>query len=177
MVKTDAALRAALLSLLEREPFDKITVRMICADADINYTTFFRRYPSKEALLDYVAAGEIASLIEQTVPILEVSSEAAFLGLCRYVEDNRALWTVLLTGGARNTMRDELLKVSVQVASEAGAPNDWLPMDLATHFTSLVQIEVIAWWLKQPPERFTVEEMAKILHRLVLAPSWLPGTL
>src|SRR5947208_1887220 len=86
MQRTRSALCAALLVLLEEKPFEQITVREITRKAVVGYATFFRRYPDKEALLNDLAADEIAELISLTVPILfATDSRAASQALCAYV--------------------------------------------------------------------------------------------
>jgi AcrR family transcriptional regulator len=171
MVKTDQALRGALLALLERKPLEHITIRQIAAEASIHYATFFRHHPTKEALLDHVAADEIDRLVELSLHFEDtVDTHAGFVALCAYVSDHRALWTALLTGGAAGAMREEFLRVSRELA-KARAPKDgWLPVELATTCTVTLIVETISWWLKQPPEAFSIERVAQILHRLVCSP-------
>src|SRR3546814_12504157 len=55
-VRTRAALREALLTLLENLSIDQIKIRDIAATAGIGSTTFLRHHPTKEALLDDLAA-------------------------------------------------------------------------------------------------------------------------
>jgi AcrR family transcriptional regulator len=166
--KSDAALRQAMLALLEARPFDQITVREIAASAGIHYATFFRHHPSKEALLDHIAAEQIERLVELTLPVLDqVDSRAAFLALFTYVDEHRALWTALLTGGAGATMRTELLRISQRVAIERAPEDSWLPSDLAVIATVSVIVETLAWWLAQPEGARPIAEMAEILRRLV----------
>ncbi len=167
-VKSAVALRQAMLGLLETRPLDQITVREIAAAAGIHYATFFRHHPSKEALLDHIAAEQIARLVELTLPVLDqVDSQAAFLALFAYVDDHRAFWTALLTGGAGATMREELLRISRQLAAERAPEAQWLPTELATITTVSVIVETLSWWLAQPPGERPIQEMAAILRRLV----------
>ncbi len=176
MVKTGKALRDALLRLLDRESFDQITVRMICAEAGVHYATFFRHHATKEALLDHIAADEIEELVSRTVPIFDsINIQAAYVGLCAYVDGHRKLWTALLTGGAGGTMREALLESSLRVAADKPPPNDWLPMELATVCTSATHIEAISWWLRQPPGAYSVEQMAGIMYRMIIVPTLPPG--
>src|SRR5215475_9967656 len=92
-VRTREALRNALLDLLGRKPLDKITILDICETAGIGYTTFFRHHPTKESLLDEIAAEEIAHLIGLTVPIAESEDiHAAGVALFNYVSEHRKLW-------------------------------------------------------------------------------------
>ncbi|MET0239931.1 MAG: TetR/AcrR family transcriptional regulator [Sphingobium sp.] len=171
-MKTDKALRGALLRLLEKTTFDQITVRMICAEAGVHYATFFRHHATKEALLDHIAADEIEQLVALTVPVFtDDNMEAAYVELCAYVDAHRKLWTALLTGGAGDTMRGALLKSSMRVSAGREPLNDWLPMELVTICTSATHIEAISWWLKQPPGLYPVEQMASIMYRMILGPA------
>lgn len=171
-VRTDLALRSALLALIERKPLEQITVRQIAAEAGVHYATFFRHHPTKEALLDHVAADEIDRLVELSLRIHDtVDTHAGFLALCTYVHDHRALWTALLTGGAAGTMREELLRVSRDLAAARAPQDGWLPVELATACTVSLIVEIISWWLKQPADAFSIERVAQILHRIVMSPS------
>jgi AcrR family transcriptional regulator len=171
-VKSGQALRAALLSLLERKPLEQITIREITAGAGVHYATFFRHHPTKEALLDDVAADQIDRLVALTLPVLDAAgSDASFLALANYVDEHRRLWTTLLTGGASAAMRAELLRISSEVAAERAPQETLIPVELAVTCTVSLIVEILSWWLKQPPEAMSVTQAAQILHRLVLSSS------
>jgi AcrR family transcriptional regulator len=169
--KSGQALRAALLGLLERKPFEQITVREIASEAGVHYATFFRHHPTKEALLDAVAADQIDSLVGLTLPVLDaVDWQASFLALAEYVEAHRDLWTILLTGGAAGAMRAELLRVSQEVANERAPRDIGIPVELSTICTVSLIVEIVSWWLRQPPGCVSVPEVAALLYRIVLSP-------
>jgi AcrR family transcriptional regulator len=173
--KSGLALRAALLALLERKPLEQITIREITAEAGVHYATFFRHHPTKEALLDDVAADQIDRLVELTLPVLDaVDWHASFLALATYVAEHRKLWTVLLTGGAAGAMRAELLRVSKQVAEGRAPPDLVIPMELAVICTVSLIVEIVSWWLRQPEAAVSVDQVALLLHRMVL-PSTMHG--
>lgn len=170
--KSGQALRAALLALLERKPLEQITIREIAAAAGVHYATFFRHHPTKEALLDDVAAEQIDRLVALTLPVLDaVDWQASFLALAEYVEQHRELWTILLTGGAAGAMRAELLQVSKEVARERVQGEGWVPMELAVICTVSLIVEIVSWWLRQPKEALSVRQVAELLYRLVLSPA------
>lgn len=169
--RTRPALLGALLSLLEDKPFDQVTVREITAKAGVGYATFFRRYTDKEALLNDLAAGEIAALTEVTVPVLfAADSAAACRALCAYVGERPKLWTALLTGGAAGTVREAFIRQAKQVAAGHENPDTWLPGDLRVAYAAGGVVDVLAWWLQQSP-RPAADRMAEILDRLVIAPT------
>ena len=168
-VRSAQALEAALLALIERKPLEQVTVREIAAEAGVHYATFFRHHPTKEALLDHLAAEQINRLVELTLPVLDrTDSHTAFMALCEYVHAHRALWTALLTGGAAEAMRGELLRVSREVAVERAPKASWLPVELAVSTSVSLIFETLAWWLAQPEAAVPLEHVARMLQTLLL---------
>lgn len=169
-VRSRKALNAAMLELLVEVPFDQLTIREITARAGTGYATFFRHYPDKETLLADVASQEIASLLELTMPLFEVSSSAASTRLlCRHVAEHRKLWTALLTGGAAGILREEFIRQARQLPLAGTQPNSWLPADLAIVYATGATVDLLAWWLTQK-DTHTADEIAVILNRLIIAP-------
>lgn len=157
-----------MLSLLERLPLDQATVREIVSEAGVSYATFFRHHPSKDALLEHVAADQIDRLVELTLPMFDtVDSHAAVVALCVYVGDHRTLWTALLTGGAAGTMREEMLRVSRKVAVGRAPESGTLPLELAINYSVSLIFETLAWWLAQPAETVRTEQLARPLSQLL----------
>lgn len=167
-IRSSGALREALLALLERKSFDQITVREICAQAGVHYATFFRHHPSKEALLDAVAADQIDTLVDLTLPMQGGGDDHwPWQALCAYVEEHRALWTTLLNGGAAAAMREEWLRRSLAVAEAREPIGSWLPKELGTICSVSLIADTLSWWLAQPAGAYSVEAVSKILDRLV----------
>ncbi|MYL98678.1 TetR family transcriptional regulator [Novosphingobium sp. FGD1] len=174
-VRSRHALTSALLALLEEKPFDQLTIREITARAGTGYATFFRHYPTKEALLADVASAEIADLLERTIPILyEANSYESTLALCVHVSEHAMLWSALLTGGAAALVRDEFIRQARGLIDGAVSRNSWLPSDLGVVHGTGSTFDILAWWLAQdgeaPAPTHSPEEVATILHRLVIAP-------
>jgi AcrR family transcriptional regulator len=168
-VRSGQALRDALLALLQRKPFDQITVRDICAEAGVHYATFFRHHQTKEGLLDDIAKDQIRRLNQLTLAIRESDDyEAGFRALCQYVADHRELWAILLNGGAGSAMREEWLRQSQLVAATEEPVNSWLPRDLGTICAATLIAETLAWWVAQPADMYGVEDIANILHRMLV---------
>lgn len=170
-VRSRKALSAALLLLLEEKPFDQITIRELTARAGTGYATFFRHFPTKEALLADVATEEIAALLERTIPILQsTNSWESTLAVCAFVDDHRALWTALLTGGAAGLVRAEFIRQARGLTQGKVRPrNDWLPEDLGVSHGTGSTFDVLAWWLG-PGKDYSTEKIARVLHHMVIAP-------
>jgi AcrR family transcriptional regulator len=164
-IRSANALREAMLRLLERKDFDQITVREITVEAGVHNATFFRHYADKESLLDKVAAEEIKRLVAFSLPA-GLSLEGN-LALCRYVHDHRTLWKALLNGGARLAMREEYLRLSMEVASRHTGTKSWLPEELAVTCSTMLITETISWWLAQEKGAYSAEQVARMLYQLI----------
>lgn len=166
--RSRAGLRAALVALLAEMPFEQVTIREVAARAGVGYTTYFRHYPGKEALLDDVIAAEVRGLTGFALPLYDAAdSGAACLALCRYVQDHRLLWTALLTGGAAGSVKEELLRQGRMAAARSGEGR--LPPDLGIALAIAVTMELMAWWLRQA-EPWPAERVAAILDQTGIRP-------
>ncbi|HEX4378136.1 MAG TPA: TetR/AcrR family transcriptional regulator [Steroidobacteraceae bacterium] len=170
MVRTRSALRRALLSLLERKQFDQIRIRDIATEAQIGYATFFRHHPSKAELLKDVAEEQISKLLDLAKPLLVASdTQGSCLALCEYVDDHRALWTALLTGGAAGAVREEFLRQTMIKGPVDMPPVTRVPVELGAVFGVASTVEILAWWLRRP-NQLSVHEIAEVIDHLVVSP-------
>lgn len=170
-VRTRRTLLDALLTLLETRAFEQVTIREIARQAGIGYATFFRHYPSKDALLHDLAAGEIAALLARALPILfGGDARQSCATLFHYVDEHRALWSALLTGGAATTLKQEFTDQALRIDQKKAEAEGWLPNGLRVIVAISTTVEIIGWWLAQEPT-IPVEKMAEIVERLVLVPA------
>lgn len=172
-VRTRAKLLRAMLALLERGPFEAITVRALAAEAGVGYATFFRHYASKEALLDDLAADEISGLLGRAMPLLAAeNSGRACVALFEALAPRKTLWRALLTGGAAPRLRAQFIAQAraLAAASPAAAEVAACPLDLRVTFATSATIEILGWWLRQP-EELPIEAIAGILDRLAITPT------
>lgn len=170
VVQTREALRRALLELLKETTLDQITIRAIAAKANVGYTTFFRHHTSKEALLNDIAADEIKRLIDLALPVFDSSNTVmAAQTLCRYVADNKVLWSTLLTGGAAGTLREEFIRLAKEAAAGREEATEWLPAGAGVVLVASGTIELLAWWLSEE-NPIPVDQLASIYAKVVVLP-------
>ncbi|ATI82116.1 MULTISPECIES: TetR/AcrR family transcriptional regulator [Sphingobium] len=164
----------AMLHLLETRPYDQVTIREVAREAEVGYATFFRHYPSKDALLHDLAAGQIADLLQRALPILFADdARQSCMTLFAYVAERRALWSAFLTGGAATMLKQEFTDQARQLAQQRPHDAGWLPDELRIVFAVSATVEILAWWLQQEPD-YPLDRMAEILDRLVVTPSMQP---
>lgn len=162
------ALRCALLGLIEGKSFHQISIKNITDAAGVSYPTFFRRFSSKEALLEDIAAAEVRRLLSLSETAIDKrNAQESGETLCRYVQAHRKLWTALLTGGAALTMRQEFMRIAQEIACARPRNNPWLPVDLAVPFVTSGIFEIIAWWMRQP-EDYPLANVVKLFDVLII---------
>lgn len=162
------ALHGAFLELLSHKPLDQITARDITDVAGLGYATFFRHFPTKEALLNDIASDQMRQMVEITLGVFEAGSlQAANHRLFAYIAENRELWTKLMTGGAASAMRDEQMRLSLEVAATQVFDTAPVPMELSSRCTVSTIFETIVWWLSQDPGTYGIEEAALLLTHLL----------
>lgn len=168
--RSRANLRQAFVDLLTARSLEQITIRDIAASAGVGYTTYFRHYPNKEALLEEVIAEEITRLIAFTLPVYDTAdSLAACVTLCTYVDQHRPLWTALLTGGAAGAVKEEMLRQGRE-ASAARAGENGLPAELGIALAIAVTVELMSWWLRQASP-WPIERVAGVLDEAGIKPA------
>lgn len=167
-LRSRKALHAAFLKLLQAKSLDQITIREIATTARLGHATFYRHYADKEALLDELAAEEIRRLVELALPARDAGSTlAACRALCQHIADNRKIWRTLLTGGAANAVRDELLAISHKVAEQSGSVSPDREMaELRITLSVNAIMEALAWWLRQR-KPLPHAQVAEILEQLI----------
>ncbi len=174
-VRSQHALRQALLELMEETGFDQITLRDIAVKAGVSYPTFYRHYAAKEELLLDIARGEITSLM--TLPFR--SPEGVPIGsggerICTYIESRRALWRSFLAAGALPVMREEAIRLGQELAARGPRLNPRFPAEVTAGVTASGLFEIIAWWLRQA-EDYPAGEVAQMLDQLVINPMTRPA--
>jgi AcrR family transcriptional regulator len=169
-VRTREALRQALLVLLETRTLDEIGPRDIATTAGVGHATFYRHHPGKEALLHELAADEVQRLIALALPLMDAKgTQTACKALFRYVDENRALWSTLLTGGAARDVREELLRISMGLVSDRLPGRNRSAGELCVRLLVGGTIEMLTWWLKAPSP-LSIDDAAKALARGIVTP-------
>lgn len=168
--RTHSLLSQALLTLAERDGYDAVTIRDITDYADISYSTFFRHYPDKDALLLRVLQTAIeelrAGIGDHDQP--EVSGTMLF----RRVAENAALYRALLGGLNSSAMVQRVQSMIVNEILRALKPGaaPGIPPEIAANHVAAATLALVKWWLDAsmpyPPER-----MGAIYASLIIQPA------
>lgn len=175
--KTMRALHEALIDLIQEHPLERITIDNIIDRAKIGRATFYRHYATKEELVEEIGTEQIDRLLDMALPrFSRADTLAGSLAVAEYVNENRRLWNVLLTGGAEGVMRRRfahLAHMRGALIDDDGMAD--LPLDLCAAWGMAGTVEILAWWLRQD-DPIPVTQVAQYLERLTVLPA-LPASL
>lgn len=102
--------RDALIELLQIKPFQKITVKEICEQADLNRTTFYLHYTDQEQLLDEIVAVFEESLKKYFPPISDLTDRSRRLNdYLSYVKENYKIYRIIMSNDKAVSLRSRVL--------------------------------------------------------------------
>ena len=167
--RTHRLLREAFIQLVIEHGYERLTVREITKLAQVGYTTFYRHYNGKDALLNSILdelIQEVQKTLDRTMqPHTSLQNTIAAL---EFTQANADLFLALAQSPVAEQLLEPLLKAVIQEGSLFLSNMD-VPDELAVyHFASSIDA-LIKWWLKHDMP-YSIEEMANYINRLVIQP-------
>jgi len=131
-----------------------------------SYPTFFRRFAGKDDLLADIANAEVQKLLSLGEQGMAQRTSSPLL-MCEYVAAHRPLWRALLTGGAAAAMREEFMRISLEISARRPRHNPWIPVELAVSFVAGGIFTLLAWWMRQPDD-YPVANVVTLFNALII---------
>lgn len=111
-LRTDKAIRQALIVLLKTKPFEKITVQDILDETPVTRSTFYKHYHDKYEILEKMQEDFLATQ-DFLRRELHANPTNAFFTMQKTIRDNRDIMNTLLTVRTENVdLRSALAKYS-----------------------------------------------------------------
>ena len=91
-------MKAAMLELMQKTPFEKITVKSICQRAGVNRGTFYSHYTDMEGMmndLEEYLSEELLQIVEKWIKYNE--SQTIFLPYLRYIKEHQYVYQITLS--------------------------------------------------------------------------------
>jgi AcrR family transcriptional regulator len=114
---TRAALRTALVELMQDQHISGITVKSICALADVNRSTFYLHYHDQYDLLHQIEQ-EVLTTLDERLSTQQTSGDAGPVSLkvmteiLEYARENCALAQVLLSENCDFAFQKDIMELS-----------------------------------------------------------------
>lgn len=151
--QTQTIIMQAFIDLLTQKPLDKITVKDIIEQADINRNTFYYYYENIPSLLNALFEQEIQNFITSSEK--NVSFAAEYVRAYSLVHDNRRAIYHIYQSGERQSL-SRFLETSAELfvewfVREAAAPYhlDENGIYYVTHFYSYAIVGMTSHWVRE----------------------------
>lgn len=179
--RTRALLGKALIDLMQTRSLSDISIRSITDQADVAYSTFFRNFESKEALLLHVMHQVIENLKGdlRTAGSRTLAQEVriSMLSLFRSIQADEATHRVLVQAPSAapilKEFKQELIGSNLRLFEHMGVKgrSDAPPIPLIIENGMTQLFGLIDWWLDQD-RKPSPEVMVDYYMALVIRPSW-----
>ena len=160
--------RTALVELMQKKSFSKISITEICEQADLNRTTFYLHYSDQQALLKDV----VQDVLERTEKYLRGNGKhknmAEFLtDYLEYIRTNAQNFHTLMCGDISSEARAVLIEGLLKDMKEEW-PNYGPPMENDYTYTFIMQgsMHVIIRWIERGFD-LSSKELAALILQLV----------
>lgn len=176
--RTHKLLWDSLMSLMDKQEFEKISVKDICEHAMVHRTTFYKHYEDKYELFIKGMRGMHNEFIRK-VKIEETGKEAEEEMLMKYMyilehvaEYQRFYKTVLCgdhVGSFHSLLRSYLIEHCEQKLERLQKAGTMfiVPPAIIAQFWAGTMISTIAWWLEND-QPFPPEQMAQYMRQLLI---------
>lgn len=166
---TRMVLKDCLIQLLKEKPISAVTVKELCALADINRSTFYSHYTDQYDLLDKISE-EIVDDMYQTLNQYNFKKEEEVLQMTEkileYVADKSDLCQILLSKNGDTTFKKRVMELTHTVIMGKWIDEFHLRGKLSEYIPLLVVsggIDVIESWLANGKKE-SPKEMAALIH-------------
>ncbi|MDL5039634.1 TetR/AcrR family transcriptional regulator [Heyndrickxia coagulans] len=172
VLKSQAAIKNALIELMAEKNFDDITIQDIADRADVNRGTIYLHYEDKFDLLDKLIEEHIDMLQKLCEDIADMSFTDGEWVWFDYFEKNYLFFSTMLESKGAPYFRTRFLQLVIEElkgeVDAAEEKNQGLSKDVVIHFFGAAIIGIVEWWVSNGmpyPPREVAEQVGKLLDR------------
>lgn len=174
ILKTQEALKKAIIELMSEKNFDNITIQDLSDRANVSRGTIYLHYYDKFDLLN--------SLIEEHIDVLRVLcrdaaelefTEAALIW-SEYFELHHPFFSMMLANKGAPFFRERFLEFLIEEFMNESdvqeGKNKGLNEDLLVRFVASAFVGTVEWWIsneKPIPHQVLAEQLGTLLERIV----------
>ena len=172
--RTKTALAAALKKSMVKKPVNKITVRELIEECDINRQTFYYHFDDIYDLMKWMFEQDATVLLKGRENVL--FWQDGVLQILHYLEDNRAVCLCALKSVGREHLRQvfhndlyELIHRTIEdLGKELNIPPELKSdhIDLLTQFCIVSLIGIMEYWLNREIRK-SPEELASFINDMI----------
>ncbi|MGF9819225.1 TetR/AcrR family transcriptional regulator [Brevibacillus agri] len=172
ILKTQEAVRKALIELMAEKNFDDITIQDISDKANVSRGTIYLHYMDKYDLLDKLIESHINRLRELCAEVAEWEFVEATQIWTEYFEQHYSFFSLMLTSKGAPYFRARFLDYLIEeVGKEVDVTkgkNEGFNEEVIIQFVASAQVGLVEWWFANDrpiPQHALAEQMGRLLER------------
>ncbi|MCM3127185.1 TetR/AcrR family transcriptional regulator [Paenibacillus provencensis] len=150
ILKTQEALKKAVIELMSNKNFDDITIQEISDSANLSRGTIYLHYLDKYDLLDKLIESHIDELREFCKEAAEMDYVEGTMIWTEYFEKNYSFFSMMLASrGApffRKRFLDFLIEEFRKDVDITKGKNEEIEEEILVRFVASAQVGIIEWW-------------------------------
>ncbi|MEK3982758.1 TetR/AcrR family transcriptional regulator [Paenibacillus sp. FSL K6-3166] len=169
ILKSQAAIKKAMIELMSDKSFDHITLKDISDRADVSRRTIYLHYQDKYDLLDKLIEEHIQELRESCESDSEISAAHRNLTWFEYFEKNYLFFSAMLSSKGAPFFRSRFLEFVIEdIKNEwdmAAGKKRGLYEDVIVQFIAPAYVGIVEWWFsnEMPYPPHVMEAQLEIL--------------
>ncbi|MEK3685167.1 TetR/AcrR family transcriptional regulator [Paenibacillus sp. FSL R10-2736] len=173
ILKTQEALKAAIIDLMKEKSFDDITIQDLSDRANVSRGTIYLHYMDKYDLLDKLIETHIDELRVRCAAAADLDFATGSVLWTEYFESHYAFFSTMLASKGAPFFRSRFLEFLVdefqdEVDNTKGK-NEGLNQDLVVNFVAASYVGVVEWWfMNDRPVSYLVlaDQLGALLDRI-----------
>ncbi|MFB5675190.1 TetR/AcrR family transcriptional regulator [Paenibacillus terreus] len=172
ILKTQEALKKAVIELMTEKSFDEITIQDLSDRANVSRGTIYLHYQDKYDLLDKLIEAHMNELREICLSSADLEYVEAELLWFEYFERHYLFFSTMLASKGAPFFRTRFLELVVSVLHEDSCQtegrNEEFHSDLVIEFFASAIVGIVEWWFKNEKPyspQVMAEQVGKLLER------------
>jgi AcrR family transcriptional regulator len=174
ILKTQEALKQAVIELMAEKQFDEITIQDLSDKANLSRGTIYLHYEDKYDLLDKLIESHISELRVRCEMSADLDFIEATLIWTEYFEEHYSFFSMMLASkGApyfRNRFLDFLIEEFNNEVEITQGKNEGFDKELVVRFIASAQVGLVEWWFvneRPVSHQVLAEQLGALLERNV----------
>ena len=151
IIKSQQAIKTALIGLMSEKHFDDITIQDISDRADVSRKTIYLHYRDKFDLMDKLMEEYINELRRVCETACEMEWRPAILIFFEYFEKNSSFFSTMLASKGAPYFRSRFLEFQIEEfrkeLRKTSNGNNLVSEDVVVQFVATAYTGIVEWWL------------------------------
>ncbi|MFP7494733.1 TetR/AcrR family transcriptional regulator [Terribacillus saccharophilus] len=150
ILKSQEAIKRALVELMLEKKFDRITIQDIADRANVSRRTIYLHYEDKYDLLEQLIKGHMEEL-KRICEAENLTFKDTNLLWFKYFEENFDFFSTMLASDGATIFRSRFLEFVIQETNKhniTNRENHSIEQEAFVHFMGSASVGLVEWWIR-----------------------------